>query len=353
MVLRSQRGTVQRILVIRGGAVGDVVLTLPAIGALRLAFPKARIDVMGDAKRLCLARHPTYADAIIDAEQREIYRLFGRETRVPHQLAAYLASFDLVVAYLPTTNTTFTDNLKRCCRGQVIVWPSHPNGAAHVTDHLLEPVLRFASRIPPAEPLVLPGAEARRIADRFWKSAGLPEKGVLATHPGSGGGHKLWPLEGWQHVLAWAAEEVPGVLICGPAEAERGIGPLLSVLAPSWTVLRNLALPALAAILAKCEVFVGHDSGVTHLAAAVGTRTLALFGPTDPRVWGPRSQGACVMSPASPGLLSLDNLPVEAVTQTLQAMLDGTFQFSPSDLGHTRLQIRGGDGSLPLLSTGH
>lgn len=69
----------QRILVMRGGAVGDVILTLPAIGVLRLTFPRARIVVMGDAMRLCLARHPVYADAIIDAEQWEFYRLFGRE----------------------------------------------------------------------------------------------------------------------------------------------------------------------------------------------------------------------------------------------------------------------------------
>ena len=330
----------QRILVMRGGAVGDVILTLPAIGALRLTFPRARIVVMGDAKRLCLARHAAYADVIVDVGQWEFYRLFGHEPRIPQQLAAYLASFDLVLAYLPTTNTTFTDNLKRYCRGEVIVWPSTPDGAAHVSDHLLQPALRCASRIPPAEPLVLPGVEARRAADRFWPSAALPEKGVLAVHPGSGGRHKLWPLEGWQQVLAWAVKEgVPGVLICGPAEEERGIGPLSNALGSSWMVLRNVPLPALAAILAKCEVFVGHDSGVTHLAAAVGTRALALFGPTDPRVWGPRSQRCCVMQPAPPEPLSLDNMPVEAVVGTLGALLNGTFQFHPSDQGHTRLQV--------------
>ena len=142
--------------------------------------------------------------------------------------------------------------------------------------------------------------------------------------------------------MAWADREgVPGVLICGPAEEERGISRLLSTLSPAWKVLRNAPLPELAAILARCEVFAGHDSGVTHLAAAVGTRTLALFGPTDPRVWGPRSQRSCVMQPASPGQLSLDNMPVEAAIRTLHALLNDTFQFNPSDLGHTRLQTSG------------
>ena len=330
----------QRVLVMRGGAVGDVICTLPALGALRLAFPHARIDVMGDAQRLCLARHPAYADAVIDAERWEIYRLFGRQSRVPRQLTAYLSTFDLILSYLPAPDATFTDNLKRHCPGEVMAWPPHPSGATHVTDHLLRPVLRFVGRTPPPEPRVYLDTEHRRAADHFWQSASLPERGVLAVHPGSGGRHKLWPLEGWRRVIEWAAREgVPGVLICGPAEEERGIGSLLNALSPTWRVLRNAPLPALAAMLARCEVFAGHDSGVTHLAAAVGTRTLALFGPTDPRVWGPRSQRACVMAPASPGPLGLDNLPAEAVIRTLRALLHDTFQFNPSGLGHTRLQV--------------
>lgn len=324
----------------RGGAIGDVILTLPAIGALRLAFPNVQIDIMGDARRLCLARHPTYADGIADAEQWEIYRLFGHDPRVPQQLAAYLAAFDLILSYLPTPEATFTNNLKQYCPGEVIAWPPRPNGGMHATDHLLQPVRRFVSHIPPAEPRVYPGTEAQQAADRFWNSAGLPERGVLALHPGSGGRHKLWPLEGWRHVIAWADREgIPGVLICGPAEEERGMGPLVSALGPAWKVLRNASLPELAGILAKCAGFVGHDSGVTHLAAAAGACALALFGPTDPRVWGPRSQWACVMSPARPGPLGLDNLPAEAVIETLRAMLDGTFRFNPAELGHTRLEL--------------
>ncbi len=331
----------QRILVIRGGAIGDVILTLPAIGTLRLAFPNAHIDVLGDAKRVCLARHPAYADAISDAEQWELYRLFGHEPRVSQQLAAYLSGFDLILSYLPTPDATFTDNLKRYCPGKTLAWPPHPRGGTHATDHLLQPALRFVGQVPPAQPCVYPDTESRQAAGRFWQSAGLPEQGVLAVHPGSGGRHKLWPSQGWQQVMAWASGKgVPGLLICGPAEEERGIGPLLTLLSPAWKVLRNAPLPELAAILARCEVFVGHDSGVTHLAAAVGTRTLALFGPTDPLVWGPRSERACVMHPASPGPLGLHNLPAEAVIRALRAMLDGTFQFKLSGLGHTRQQIR-------------
>ena len=330
----------QRILVIRGGAVGDVIVTLPVFGALRLAFPNAHIEVVGDARRVRLARHSAYADAIMDAEKLEIHLLFSREARKPRQLVSYLSGFDLILSYVPAPSEVFIDNVRRCCPGDVIAWTPHPDGATHVTDHLLQPVLGFANMTPSAEPRVYPVTEGRQAANRFWQSSGLPEQGVLAIHAGSGGPHKLWPREGWQQVLAWAAQNgAPGILIIGPAEKERGLGPLLDNLSPPWKPLRSVPLLELAAVLEKCAAFAGHDSGVTHLAAAVGTPTLALFGPTDPRVWGPRGHHTCVLQPALPGQLGLDNMPVGMVIDTLRAVLDGTFQFSPSRLGHTHLRV--------------
>lgn len=330
----------QRILVVRGGAVGDVILALPAMGALRQAFPNAHIDAMGDAKRLSVACHPAYANAILDAEQWGIHRLYAGRSRIPGKWAAYLDRCNLVLFYLPASGTTLIDNIKRHCRGEVIAWPPHPSTGLHVVDHLLKPLHRYVNSGTPRAPRVFPGARNQHAASEFWRSAGLPEQGVLAIHPGSGGRHKLWPMEGWRHLLEWAAKNgVPGILISGPAEQERGIGPLLKSLNPGWQALSNAPLLDLAAILNKCAAFAGHDSGVTHLAAAVGIPTLALFGPTDSQVWGPRSQRACVLQAAAQGPLRLDNMPVEAVIRTTRAMLDGSFQFTPSNSGHTRLRL--------------
>ena len=330
----------RRILVIRGGAVGDVILTLPVFGALRLAFPNAHIEVVGDARRVCLARHSVYADATMDGERLEIHRLFSREARKPRQLVSYLGGFDLILSYVPAPSDVFLDNVQRCCPGDVIAWTPHPDGTVHATDHLLQPVLGFADTTPSAEPRVYPDSKGRQAAKRFWQTTGLPDQGVLALHVGSGGSHKLWPLEGWRQIIHWAAEDgVPGILIYGPAEEERGLGSLLNNLNPAWKALRSAPLLELAAILEKCAAFAGHDSGVTHLAAAVGTPALALFGPTDPWVWGPRGRNSCVMQPASPGPLGLDNMPAGTVIEILRAILDGTFQCNPSRLGHTHLRV--------------
>ena len=332
------REKVRRILVMRGGGVGDVVLTLPAVGALRLAFPTAHIEVLGDPGRLGLARHPAYADAVTDAEALDLYRLFSRTVREPGRLARYLGGFDLILSYVAARDPVFMDNVRRYGAGDVIAWPPHPGAAVHAADHLLQPVSRFVDAPPPAEPRVYPETEQRRAADAFWRSAGLPQRGVVALHAGSGGPHKLWPRQGWRQVLAWAAAHgVPGIWISGPAERERGRLP--EALPGGWKPVCDAPLPALAAILEKCAAFVGHDSGITHLAAAVGTPTLALFGPTDPRAWGPWARRACVMQPASPGPLGLANMPAGGVIDTLRALLDGTFRFVATESGHTRLRV--------------
>jgi heptosyltransferase-2 len=189
-------------------------------------------------------------------------------------------------------------------------------------------------------PRVYLDALAVAAAERFWQTAGLPDTGVIAVHPGSGGAAKLWPLSGWQQVLAWVAQQhLPCLIVSGPAERQR-VAALLQEAPPyHWPCAEQLPLPHLAALLARCRVLVGHDSGITHLAAAVGTTTLALFGPTEPLVWGPRSRQSCVLQPPSPGALTLAALPPETVIEILAALWEGTFAFAPSPVDCTILRL--------------
>ena len=314
----------QRILVIRGGAVGDMIVTLPALGALRRAFPQAIIALLGNPHRAILAQHPHYVDRIIDLEHWDLYRLFSQSPTISEALAAFLSSFALILSYLPAPDEIFPTNLQRYCQGAVLTWPPHPPDGVHVTDHLLQPITRFLRQPCHLCPRVYLDPAAQEAAARFWHMAGLPDRGVVAFHPGSGGAYKLWPLLGWQQVMAWAAQRgIPGLLISGPAEQTHEAPYSPAVLFPPWPRAHNLPLPHLAALLARCQIVVGHDSGISHLAAAVGTTTLALFGPTDPAVWGPRSHNACVLRPDPPGPLTLDNLPPDMVTQTLASLLCG------------------------------
>jgi heptosyltransferase III len=322
----------QRLLVIRGGAVGDLIVTLPVLGALRQAFPQVGLDVLGHASRAILARHPSYADGVRDLDAEGWHRLFRLEAVAPKPLDVYLRTFDLVLSYLPASDPGFDENLRRYCPGTVITWPPHPSDGVHATNHLLQ----AASHLLPGIavdlcPQVHLEPQAQVEMAELWHSTGLPEHGVIALHPGSGGHHKLWPLDGWTQVMTWVEQQgLTGIIICGPAEQERDLRPLREVNSAAWRWMPALTLPQLAALLARCRVVLGHDSGVTHLAAAVGTTVLALFGPTDPLSWGPRSPHACVVQPSPSQALTLENLAPQVVTETLDALLRQTFEFDTS-----------------------
>ncbi len=325
--------SIHRLLIIRGGAVGDFIVTLPSIGALRQAFPQAWIEVMGHPSRIRLADHPRYADRVTDLESLDVYRLFQSQASVSPRLEAYLQSFDLIVAYLPTADSVFNQQLNRYCTGRVITWPPHPPAGVHITDHLLQALAPLPLRDIDPCPRLEMHAEADATADIDLQSAsGRAVNGVVAFHPGSGSRQKLWPVDGWREVMSWAAQHrVDGVVIQGPAEQERDLQQLRQETG-DWPWIGDLSLHQLASVLRQCRVVVSHDSGIAHLAAAAGATTLALFGPTDPHVWGPRSPRTCVLQPAEPQTLTRQNLPPEVVIQTLAALLDGTFAWQPSSV---------------------
>jgi len=328
----------QRILVIRGGAVGDTIVTLPALGALRQAFPEAMIKLLGNPPRAVLAQHPHYVNCITDLERCDLYRLFSQHPTLSEAMVTCLSACELILSYLPAPDETFATNLRRYCQGEVLTWWPHPPASVHIAEHLLQPVTPFVHQPYDVCPHVYLTPTAQEAAAQFWRTMGLPTQGVIAFHPGSGGAYKLWPVAGWKQVMAWAAQQgIPGLLISGPAEQAHETQLWHTTDMPCWPCAHHLPLPHLAAILARCQAIVGHDSGITHLAAAVGTTTLALFGPTDPFVWGPRSPQACVLWPQPSGPLTLTTLAPAVVIQTLEALLRGTFTYTPTRVDCTIL----------------
>jgi ADP-heptose:LPS heptosyltransferase len=141
-------------------------------------------------------------------------------------------------------------------------------------------------------------------------------------HPGSGSDRKNWPERGWRSLLEHLVTlpDWEFLLISGEAEEERAER-LVSVIPPgrvSWA--RSLPLAELASRLATCRAFIGHDSGISHLAAAVGLPGLVLWGETNESVWRPRSSRFRILrSPR--GLTSIE---VHRVIDELNDLLSGS-----------------------------
>ncbi len=304
-----------RILVIRGGAIGDFVLTLPAIKLLRERFPGAHIEILGHTHIIALAEKRFYADAIRSIEERGLARFFVKDAALPAELTAYFGSFDLIVSYLFDPDGVFRGNLTRCQIKEFIAGPSKLTGRKHAAIQLARPLEQIGLHLEDSAARIYPSEADREFARNF---VGNTSESVVALHPGSGSETKNWPIEKWKELGEYLFSSKRTVLvIAGEADGER-----LHLLETAWKnkpvrFARHLPLPHLAALLEN-SLFVGHDSGVSHIAAAVGARSILLFGPTNPDVWAPANRNVMVLQ-VPEGDLRL--VSVQAVAAALRMAL--------------------------------
>lgn len=285
-----------RILVIRGGAIGDFVLTLPAIAALRRQFPEAHLEVLGYPHITQLAKATGCVDAVRPIEAKGLAGFFARHGQLDTGIADYLAGFNLIVSYLFDPDDIFRANVAVCTRAQIIQGPHRPDEAdpLHATRAYLKPLEQLAIfDADPVPRLEFPG-----------KKTCLER---IALHPGSGSDRKNWPVARWADLVGRLMTETdrPLMMVGGEAEGDR-LERLTAGLPPGRVSLaRSLPLVELADRMRESAVFVGHDSGITHIAAALGLPCVVLWPDTNESVWGP--QGEKVMLLKEPrGLRALD-----------------------------------------------
>ena len=272
-----------RALAIFPGALGDFVCFLPALHAL------AR------GRRVDLCARTEYGELLPDGmragtiERREIARMFvaGADLR---ESEAFFAPFEIVYSWSGSGDPVFRANFARAAGSKARLFPFRPAAArTHIADYYLACV----GAPPGAQPAL--GLKPHAVAwARAWLRAnGLEDGRLLIVAPGSGAKEKNWPREYFREVIEWWTRSPTGKVsvVLGPAEEDD-----YSFWAGHAPVARGLSLGRLAALLSLANVYLGNDSGVTHLAAAVGAKTVALFGPTAPAEWAPRGRDIEVLS---------------------------------------------------------
>jgi len=308
----------KRILVIRGGAIGDFILTLPALKALRDAHPHAHIEILGYKNIAVLAENRFYAQAVRSIEYGPLASFFAKNSELPAELANYFASFDLIISYLYDPDGIFEMNLRRCGVENLIHGPAKIDHNEHAAEQLARPIREIGAPINDFAAKLYPSIEDRHVARKFLRSCARP---IVALHPGSGSERKNWPLQNWIDIRndLLASETFRGSIVVVSGEAdENQITRLESIWANRRVrFAKSLPLPHLAAVLEQ-TIFVGHDSGISHLAAAAGANCILLFGPTDPEVWAPRNQNVQVICGAGG---KIDKVAVRDVEEAVAAAL--------------------------------
>jgi ADP-heptose:LPS heptosyltransferase len=303
----------QRAIILQPGALGDCLLTLPLVRLLKETLELGGVDLVGHAEYIGILPERTCVDSIRSIDTAELHRLFAARASFDladrDPLIHMFADYSWIISFLGEPGGDFEQNLiftANCSHSaEVIMLPLKPpqGGQQHVAEFYLQ---QFAEQSGvPANQAKLPERDIPiriREVDRdrgmeLLEQAGIElSRRLVVIQPGSGGPKKCWHLGNFLQLAQELRDrEVEVLFLLGPAEMER--------LRPSEKVqihaaakcVAHLALIQVVGLLSCADAFVGNDSGVTHLAAGVGVRTVALFGPTDPAVYRPLGRTVAVL----------------------------------------------------------
>lgn len=281
-----------RLLVIRSGAIGDTIIMSVVYQALRRHFPAAYIEAIGPGERLRLINLPGLIDRITSIERADIAGLFAAECAPSSAIIEYIRQFDKILVYSFDQSGVLMNNLLRIHPDGVLRFDPFPRDETneHVTRYLLK-TLR-ALGIDEQEQIIPRIAIAE-------KTAPDAKDGIMkiAVHPGSGGPAKNWPVEYFVDLCLRFAQtySVSIHLVVGPADhaLAQAFTRKLSSAYP-LKLLAELPLSDLARELQQCDLYIGNDSGISHLAAALGVPTIVIFRASNPRIWQPIGEDVMV-----------------------------------------------------------
>ncbi len=289
-----------RILFVSSNRIGDAVLSTGLIDHLLRTYPTARFTVAcGPAAEGVFLRMPNL-ERLITMEKRP-----GGRHWLPLWGMAVRRVWDLVVDI----------------RGSGLAWMVPTRRRAVMRrrpGHKTEQLAAILGLDPPPLPVVWTAPE-----DRARAAALLPPGPLIALGPTANTDLKIWPSERFVALFeALAGGPLPGaraVVFGGPEARERPLAaPVLAALPDALDLCGALTLPEAAAALARCEMYVGNDSGLMHLAAAAGTPTLGLFGPTPSHEYSPAGRRTAIAR-SSTG--RMQDLSVAAALQAAELLL--------------------------------
>jgi len=270
-----------KILVLRGGALGDFLLTLPAVAGLREKWPEAQIEMVVGKRFGELVVGEGAIQAVRPIDQPGLASFYARGGKLEAEWADYFTEFDLTISYLFDPDEIFFTNWKRAGgTGEFISHdPRNPQEAAW--KHFAQPMQKLGANV--GDPRRLLGEKLR----------GVPKivraKPSWVIHAGSGGSTKNWPIPCWVKEMEVLAHKHDFAVTWLAGEAEMS---LASELPKIWksgdhSCVQNLTLPEVFHQLQSSDLYLGQDSGISHLAGWSGAKCGILFGPTDPAVWSP------------------------------------------------------------------
>jgi ADP-heptose:LPS heptosyltransferase len=295
----------QRGVILQPGAIGDCILTLPLAEFMKDSLQLGGIDIIGHAEYIGILPGRTCVDSVRSMESMNLHRMFVKAKSFDltdgDPLINAFSDYAWIVTFLGEPYSNFEQNLiftANCSHSAEVITLSmkppedYPN---HLTDYYRQQFLEECSLS--SEPRQIERSTCLIKATEADVNKGRdllaeiqidsPEK-LLVIQPGSGGLHKCWHLDNFLAVAEeFRSKGIDVVFLLGPAEQERLSEATIKEINRVAKCLTDLSLTQVVELLSCSNAFLGNDSGITHLAAGMGVRTLVVFGPTNPAVYEP------------------------------------------------------------------
>ncbi len=290
----------KRALLVRFGGLGDLLVTLPSIRYLRAKFPEAKLSLVCRREYGRLFLEAGVVDEIIAEDSRRLLPLFRADVSSGRDSAAWLESFDSVMVWTQESPVSFLRKAPGLQEGseRPRIIRADPRGKEQLSRAFF---LKTAESVGETD---IPSLDewSRLPSENFSNNAG-PR---IVVHPGSGSEAKRWPLRNFMKIIEEMAEKgMEGALVTGEAEEDLASAIAAQGLPLNWEWIRRPSILCLAGILGGARLYLGNDSGVTHLAAALGAKVIALFRDENVFAWRPLGR-VHLLSAASPGDIEME-----------------------------------------------
>lgn len=296
----------QRFLILRIGGVGDTLLLLPFISALRQTYPESYLEFIGYPERIQIFKDFGYVDEIKSFDQPGMDSFFVKESNLPEKLVKYFGKFDIIFAFFKDGEGIFNHNLQKCNIEKFYLFSPYPNENMHILDYYqnlshslgLKKINQFENRFlcPSTSSSPQRGegslSDEKELAPCDGRSPGRVERRTAATHPSAGSKKKCWSPKYFAEIIDWLEEKygINSLLISGPADEEVTREVISHLKKTKPKIIKNLTLTELALLLNHCSFYLGNDSGITHLSAFTGIPTIAIFNQEKAKIWSPRGE---------------------------------------------------------------
>jgi hypothetical protein len=292
-------------VIIQPGAIGDCILTLPLVEFMKEKIGLGSVDILGHSEYIGILPGRTCVDSISCIDSIDLHRLFieNKDFNLVDRdpLISIFSGYAWIATFIGEPDSNFEQNLiftANCSHSAEVITLSLKQSqrfSGHITDFYIQHIINHCG-LPLQSWQVQHSKRLIQATDidivrgkELLKEIGLgASKRLVVIQPGSGGKNKCWHLDNFLSVAKkLKSEGIEVVFLLGPAEIDGFDNTAVKKIKKTAKYLRDLSLEQVLELLSHADTFIGNDSGITHLAAGMGIKTIALFGPTNPAVYKP------------------------------------------------------------------